>query len=618
MTRADSRNTGAVPPDAAVSATPALPSLPMSAPRSFSSASDAPHAAAPALPSSLSLSPTAAALLLLGFAALWFVQLGIRHLVPTDEGRYAEMAREMFVTHDWITPRYNGYKYFEKPPLQTWFNALSFAWFGIGDWQARLYTALTGFAGVLLAGFTGARVFGRQAGLCAALVLASAPYWNLMGHFNALDMGLSFWMEATLCALLLAQRPGLPERAARGWMWACWASMALAILSKGLIGVLLPGAVLVLYTLIQRDWALWKRLYIGSGLLVFAAVVLPWFILVQIRNPEFFDFFFVVQQFRRYLTPEQNRPGPFYYFVPVLLLGFLPWLAALPRSLRDAASRLPQANGFAPLRLLLIWAVFIFAFFSASHSKLMSYILPTAPAFALLLGCTLPQLDRKALRRLFGVSAALLLVTATAAVLLRFNDAIGQLWLHRLNSDRTPLALYLDYLPWLAGALALGGVGSAAALWLVRRNALQALIAFAASWFVLISIGGNAHEIFGRYASGALLVPAVDRALDALPPAARATAPFYMVGAIDHTLPFYLRRTMIIVQNPDELAFGTQMEPWKWLPTYAAWEARWRTDRYAFALLGPDLYARFAAAGVPMQVIARDGRRVIVEKPPAP
>ena len=146
----------------------------------------------------------AIALLVLALAIIWFAPLGLRHLVPSDEGRYAEMAREMLVTGDWITPRYNGYKYFEKPPLQTWANALTFAWFGIGEWQARLYTALTGFAGVLLAGFTARRLVSPAAGFATALVLASAPYWNLMGHFDTLDMGLSFWMECALCTLLLA------------------------------------------------------------------------------------------------------------------------------------------------------------------------------------------------------------------------------------------------------------------------------------------------------------------------------------------------------------------------------------------------------------------------------
>src|SRR6195952_4470110 len=115
-------------------------------------------------PSRLPLPRLSLLLLIAALAVILFAPLGLRHLVPSDEGRYAEMAREMFVTGDWITPRYNGYKYFEKPPLQTWLNALTFAWFGIGEWQARLYPALAGFAGVLLAGYTGKRLFNPAAG----------------------------------------------------------------------------------------------------------------------------------------------------------------------------------------------------------------------------------------------------------------------------------------------------------------------------------------------------------------------------------------------------------------------------------------------------------------------
>ncbi|MEJ0004804.1 MAG: glycosyltransferase family 39 protein [Pararobbsia sp.] len=256
------------------------------------------------------LSRGALLLLLLAFAILWFAPLDYRHLVPSDEGRYAEIGprdvRDPGLDHAAL----QRLQYFEKPPLQTWANALTYAAFGIGAWQARLYTALTGFAGILLLGYTGTRVFNRSAGFFAALVLASAPYWFLMGHFDTLDMGLSFWMEAALCTLLLAQRAHLPRWRARLWMWACWASMALAVLSKGLIGLILPGAVLVLYTLVARDWALWKRLYLGGGLVIFFAICTPWFVLVEQRNPGFLNFFFIVQQFERYLTPAQNRPGP--------------------------------------------------------------------------------------------------------------------------------------------------------------------------------------------------------------------------------------------------------------------------------------------------------------------
>ncbi|WP_186180009.1 glycosyltransferase family 39 protein [Burkholderia gladioli] len=554
-------------------------------------------------PSRLPLNRAVLLLILLGLALIWFGPLGLRHLIPSDEGRYAEMAREMFVTGDWITPRYNGYKYFEKPPLQTWLNALSFAWFGIGAWQARLYTALVSFGGILLVGYTGARVFNPVAGLCAAVVLAASPYWNLMGHFNTLDMGLSFWMAVTLCALLLAQRPGLATGATRGWMWLCWASMALAVLSKGLIGVILPGAVLVLYTLIVRDWALWKRLHLVSGVVIFFAIATPWFVLVQQRNPEFFDFFFVVQQFRRYLTPEQNRPGPVYYFVAVLLVGFLPWLSIAVQSLRHAWRMPRQPNGFAPMMVLLVWSGFIFLFFSASHSKLVSYVLPIAPSLALVLGAYLPLVARERYRlHLIGYLLFLVAAAAGCAVL-------GQ-----LGDERTPNSQYVEFQHWVWAALAVAFVLTLVALWVNRRGkagiAATAFV-FGLAWLLLGTIGGTGHDAFGRYSSGALLAPAIRAEFARLPP----DTPFYAVEMLDHTLPFYVGHTTTLVAYQDELTFGISREPQKWVPTIEEWERRWRAEPAAIAVMRPERYEALLKAGLPMKLIARDNRRVVVEKP---
>ncbi|MCR4466290.1 glycosyltransferase family 39 protein [Burkholderia sp. SCN-KJ] len=552
-------------------------------------------------PSRLPLNRITLVLLLVALAIVWFAPLGLRHLIPSDEGRYAEMAREMFVTGDWITPRYNGYKYFEKPPLQTWLNALTFAWFGIGEWQARLYTGLASFAGVLLVGFTGARLFNPLSGLLAAVVLACSPYWNLMGHFNALDMGLAFWMALSLCSLLLAQRPGLPAGAVRGWMWACWAAMAFAVLSKGLVGLILPGAVLVLYTLIARDWALWKRLYLVSGLVIFFAIVTPWFVLVQQRNPEFFNFFFIVQQFRRYLTPEQNRPGPFYYFVPVLLVGFLPWLSVAWQSIRHALRMPRQPNGFSPMLVLLIWSAFIFLFFSTSHSKLISYVLPVAPALALIIGAYLPLMSADRFRRhLLGY-----LVFFVVA-------AFGIIFLAYQGDARTPNALYRAFQVWLYAGLAVAGALTLAAAWLNRRVGVAAAItAFGAAWLAFGTIGGTGHDEFGRYSSGALLAPAVRAELAKLPP----DTPFYSIEMLDHTFPFYMGHTTIMVQRQDELAFGISVEPDKWVPTVDQWIERWKQDTRALAIMPPGQYDTLVRQGVPMRVIARDNRRVIVEKP---
>lgn len=538
------------------------------------------------------------------FALMWFGPLDYRHLLPSDEGRYAQMAREMFASADWVTLRYDGYKYFEKPPLQTWITALAYAAFGVGDWQARLWTAVSGFGGILVVGFAAARVFNPLCGLLAAVVLASAPYWNLMGHFNALDMGLAFTMTVALMALLLAQRPGLPSASVRGWMWLCWAAMGLAVLSKGLIGIVLPGTALILYTLILRDWALWRRLYLLSGLPVLLLITVPWFVLIQHRNPEFFDFFFINEHFRRFVNPDHNRTGPLYYFVPVLLVGFLPWLATVWPSLRHAF-RLPrQPNGFSPVALMGVWSVFIFVFFSVSESKLVSYVLPVAPPIAILIGLYLPLMSRAQVQRLLAVSA--LIVVA---------GAFGAIFLARMGDARTPNALYREYQVWVYVALGLALLGTALAAWVERRRRaatpLPTLLIYAFGWFIAVSVAGNGHEVFGRQSSGALLAPAIQAAAARMP----ADTPFYSVNVLDHTLPFYLRRTMILVQHADELGFGVQQEPQKWLPSVDAWIERWNHERYGFALMKPAQYQSLLSQGVPMRVVARDERRVVVEKP---
>lgn len=552
--------------------------------------------------------------LALALALCWFIPLGWRLLLPTDEGRYAEMAREMLLSADWVTPRYNGYKYFEKPPLQTWVNALTFACFGIGEWQARLYTALTGFAGVLLVGYTGWRVFNAAVGVCAAIVLASAPYWLLMGHFNSLDMGLSFWMEASLCAMLLAQRPSLPARQVRGWMCAAWAAMACAILSKGLAGLILPGGALILYSLFTRDAQVWKRLHLASGIAVCLLIAAPWFVMVQARNPDFLDFFFVTQQFRRYLTPEQHRPGPLYFFVPVLLIGFLPWLSIAARGARRALHAPAQCNGFAPTRLLLAWVVLIFVFFSLSHSKLVSYVLPSAPALALLLGHQLATMTRPALYRHLRVYLLILLLAAAGATVLGW-----------LGDARHPQGLYLAYRRWLWTALGTAALFTLAALWAVRPNAadaagdatrnagrrLAAISAHGFAWVLLALIAGTGHNVFGQLSSGAALAEPIKATLARMP----ADTPFYSIDVLDHTLPFYVGHTMTMVQQKDELAFGIAAEPSKWVPTVAQWMPRWRSARYALALMSPQWYDKLLAQGLPMRVIARDARRVVVEKP---
>ena len=177
---------------------------------------------------------------------LWFGTLGYRKLIKSDEGRYAEIAREMAVSGDWVTPRLNGIKYFEKPPLQYWATAAAYTLFGQHEWTARLWDALTGLIGILLSWWTGRRLFGPAAGAYAAIVLASSFMYVVLGHLNTLDMGLNLFLFAALNAFLLAQRDQATPRETALWMYTAWAAAAGAVLSKGMVGNLIPAATLLL------------------------------------------------------------------------------------------------------------------------------------------------------------------------------------------------------------------------------------------------------------------------------------------------------------------------------------------------------------------------------------
>ncbi|HLW74015.1 MAG TPA: phospholipid carrier-dependent glycosyltransferase, partial [Gammaproteobacteria bacterium] len=225
-------------------------------------------------------------------ALAWFIGLGHRDLFQTDEGRYAEIPREMLVSGDWVTPRLDAIKYFEKPPLQYWATTAAFSVLGESNGTSRLWTALLGFLGILMTGFAGVRLFDRRTGWFGALMLTGSVYYAIMGHFNTLDMGVTFFMCGSLFAFLFAmEAPDTSRR--RGWMYLAWGLAALATLSKGLEAVVLPGAVFVLYVALTRDWQRFKQLHIFGGIIIYLLVAAPWFVLVSLRNPEFPQFFFI-------------------------------------------------------------------------------------------------------------------------------------------------------------------------------------------------------------------------------------------------------------------------------------------------------------------------------------
>ena len=539
----------------------------------------------------------------ISFLCIWFYMLGARTLVPTDEGRYAEMAREMLATGDWITLRLNGIKYFEKPPLQNWMNALTFAAFGLGDWQARLWTGLCGLIGVFSVAYTGRRLFGARTGTIAAIVLGSSFYWAGMGHVNSLDMGLSGMLAITMCGLLLGQDESASLAARRNAMLICWAGMALATMSKGLIGFVLPGAVLVIYTLVTRDWRLWTRLYFGRGLILFFAITTPWFILIALRNPEHPHFFFIHEHIERFTSDVHHRSGVWYYFFPFLILGIVPWIGLLVQGMWTGVKE--QQKGFKPLLMLLIWAVFFFFFFSISHSKLPGYILPIFPALALMIAVYLESAKPNALK--------------LAAGLLGLLGVVGLFSVNKIahmGKDAIDIPLYANAAPWIAAASAIALTGALVAWFFAGREKAGkdiAILSLAFGGFLAGQVAFLGHNPFGQYIAGTAHVAAINAELTS------PTTPIYAVGRYEQALPFYLQRTVTLVEFPDEMEFGLQQQPELWIPTRAGFVKKWLAHQanheHAVAIVRTDIFEEFQKQHVPMRVIGQDPRRVIIATP---
>jgi 4-amino-4-deoxy-L-arabinose transferase-like glycosyltransferase len=535
--------------------------------------------------------------LLAVFLIVSFGVLGVRPLLPPDEGRYAALAHGMFASGDWITPRLNGIKYFEKPPLQPWMNALTFAAFGVGEWQARLWTGLCGAATVLLAGHCGARLFGARAGWYAALVLASSFFWVACSQFNSLDMGLAAMLALALCALLLAQRIGAGERERRNWMLACWAAMALAVLSKGLVGLLLPGATLVLYSLLARDWRIWTRLHAGKGAALFLALAVPWFVLVALRNPEQPWFFFVHEHFNRYLLEEHRRTAPWWTYFALLAAGMLPWAGALPQGLALGARHEP--GGFRPRLLLLAWVAFVTLFFTLSSSKLPGYILPVFPAVALLVALHLDAAKPRALMLAAGLAAL------PGLALLAFAPFVPGLHKHAGEA-----ALYQAGQPWVAAAGAAALLGAVLALLFARRMLLErAVLTLALSGFACAHLLLAGYAPLGKARAGVTLLPAIQAALT---PHTR----LYSVSLYEQSLTFYLGRPLTLVDYLDEFGFGLQQEPHLAIPHVHDFVQQWQRESKAgvpaLAITRPGVVAIMRRHGAPLRIIAGDARRVVI------
>lgn len=322
------------------------------------------------------------------FIVFYSLFIGSYALFTPDEGRYAEIGREMSMSNDYITPRLNGLVFFDKPILHYWLQAISIYFFGAKEWAVRLMPILIGIGNCLITYIAGRHLFNRQAGILASIILATSPLYFGMTHYANIDLEVAAFISACLLFFITGFTQEIHQKR-RFFLLGAYIFAGLAVLTKGLIGAVLPGTIILTWLIYTKKIIELKNVYLFRGLFLFFLITVPWYSLIQINNSHFFHYFFVTQQFSRFLSAgEFNNAAPWWFYIPVISLGFFPWMIFFISSLKAIFLNLNKNN---ILLFLFLWMGIIFTFFSIPKAKIVSYILPLFPAMALITGYYLSE-----------------------------------------------------------------------------------------------------------------------------------------------------------------------------------------------------------------------------------
>jgi len=366
-------------------------------------------------------------LVLIGAAVLTFTNLGAVYLFDVDEAVFAQASKEMLLSGDWINPTYNGINRYDKPVLIYWLMILSYKVFGVNEFAARFPSAFSGLLLLFVLYRFARKHVSEDAANFGAMCLALSPYFFVYSRAAVTDMTLTLFITLSLVSFYSGSRLSNAI--------GLHAFAALAFLTKGLIGVLFPFTIAIIYILLSRQWQRISIVFNPFGIMVFLLIATPWYIAQYQRNGmEFIEQFFFKHHFKRYTDVISGHSGPLYYYFLAIVIGLLPWSGLLPTALSKAWQ---QRDGV--LGLALLWLFFVIAFFSLSTTKLPNYILPSVPAAVLLLSAVHEKTRARGFKLgIAGLSllfAALLLVVIAQDLTGRygFTDTHWLYWIILIN-----------------------------------------------------------------------------------------------------------------------------------------------------------------------------------------
>jgi 4-amino-4-deoxy-L-arabinose transferase len=478
----------------------------------------------------------AAAWLIVVYVALYLLPLGVRPLSSPDEVRYGAISHEMIATGNWVAPHFNGVRYFEKPIMGYWLNAASIGALGERPFALRLPTALA-------AGLTALTIFlfttsfaGRRSALVATAIYLTTFLAIGVGTSALFDTFLTLFLTLALTTYFMALR-ARSDRHRSAWLAACGAACGAAFLTKGFLALAIPVLIATPFLMLERRWRdLWSTAWLP--ILVAAAVVAPWAVLIHLREPDFWHYFFWVEHIQRFAGESAQHSEPFWFYFAYAPLAGFPWIWALPAAVTGLRRSFVDRSF---LVYLTCWLTLPWLFFSFSSGKLVTYVLPCFPPLSILLAVGLEHYWQRGLRRWWQIATlcvALALLLTTAALVATQMGAVGSPPFESFERGKWILAL-LCLLTGTGAAVAAAFVG----------NTVARVAAFAvtgAALFLMLDLA-LPEQALDNLAPQALLTDGAMEAREAI---------IVSDGSTFGSVAWYTKRNDIYVLAPGETAYG--------------------------------------------------------------